>query len=54
MEQETLPPIGKYNPCMFFNEERGTRCLVHGDDFVGAGDTEELKWFKKKLEGRFE
>ena len=45
---------GKYNTCAFFNEERGMRCLVHGDGFVCAGDIEELKWFKKKLEGTLE
>lgn len=45
---------GKYNPCTFLNEERGMRCLVHGDDFVCAGEVEQLEWFKKKLKERFE
>ena len=42
----------RYNPCTFFDEERGMRCLVHGDDFVCAGDTGKLKWFKKKAGGK--
>ena len=45
---------GKYNPCTFVNEERGMRCLVHGDDFVCAGEVPQLEWFKKKLKARFE
>ena len=46
--------IGKYNPCTCFHEGRGLNCLVHGDDFVCAGGTEDLKWFKERLKERFE
>ena len=28
--------------------------MVHGDDFVTAGEREETRWLKEKLEARFE
>ena len=45
---------GKYNPCTHSNTGRGMRCLVHGDDFVCAGNIEDLRWFKERLKERFE
>ena len=44
---------GKYNPCTFYNKQRGLQTLVHGDDFVTSGQREECDWFKKQLETRF-
>ena len=43
---------GKYNPCTYFNKERGMRRLVHGDDFVCAESIEDLRWFKERLKER--
>ena len=33
---------------------RALRCLVHGDDFVTVGDSEDLEWMKERLQNRFE
>ena len=46
--------IGRYNPGTYLHKKRGMRCLVHGDDFVCAGGGEDLKWFKERLNERFE
>ena len=44
----------KYNPSMYFNRKRNIRTLVHGDDFVSSLSRPAAKWFKEKLEQRFE
>ena len=41
-------------PCMYYHPIREMRCLVHGDDFVCVGETEELRWLEEKLKERFE
>ena len=35
---------GKSNPCVFYHREKDLRVLVHGDDYVTAGELEGLKW----------
>ena len=45
---------GKASPCHFFHIARGLRTVVHGDDFLTAGDDKELKWMKAKLEQEFD
>ena len=45
---------GKYNACRFVHLARGLQCMVHGDDFVTAGDRKEARWFKGELEKRSE
>jgi hypothetical protein len=45
---------GKYNPCTYHHKARGLICMVHGDDFVTVGSREDCKWFKRKLEERFD
>lgn len=42
----------KYNPCMFHHPSRQVLGLVHGDDFVSAGDAGQLQWLKDRLKGR--
>ena len=44
----------KYNPSMYFNRKRNIRTLVHGDDFVSSLSRPAAKWFKERLEQRFE
>ncbi len=46
--------VGRYNVCTYYHKERGIRTLVHGDDFVSTGTREEVRWFNKMLEQRFE
>ena len=46
--------VSRYNPSTFYHPGRDLRCLVHGDDFITGGSVENIKWFRKVLEGRFE
>ena len=46
--------VGRYNPSTYHHEGKQLMTLVHGDDFVTVGKREDVKWFKEKLEGRFE
>jgi hypothetical protein len=39
---------------MYHHPGRRMLCLVHGDDFVCVGDSEDLRWLEEKLKGRFE
>ena len=44
----------KYSPSVYHNKECGLITLVHGDDFITVGNRKNIRWFKNKLEGRFE
>ena len=44
----------KYSPSVYHNKECGLFSLVHGDDFITVGNRKNTRWFKNKLEGRFE
>ena len=44
---------GRSSPCIFYHKERQIRTFVHGDDYVSAGDAEDLKWLKAKLEEKY-
>ena len=46
--------MGRYNARTFYHPSKGLKCMVHGDDFVTAGDRKEAHWFKTELEKRFE
>ena len=39
---------------MYYHPVREMRCLVHGDDFVCVGESEDLKWLEERLKERFE
>ena len=42
------------DPCMFVHEERKIRILVYVDDVLAAAkEQSQIKWFWKKLSGRF-
>ena len=45
---------GRANPCTYFHSARGLKVLVHGDDFVGVGDRQDLEWFMQELQRRFD
>ena len=44
---------GVYNPCLYYHPAWDILTLVHGDDFVSVGHRENMRKFKKQLEGRF-
>ena len=44
---------GKSNPCIYYNEKKNIRMLVHGDDFMGVCRRGEADWLKGELERRF-
>ena len=46
--------VSRYNPSTFYHGGKELKCLIHGDDFVTEGGVEEMKWFRKVLENRFE
>ena len=46
--------VGKYNVSTYYNAQRQLRTLVHGDDFVTVGNREDVKWFREKLDQRFQ
>ena len=43
---------GKASPCIFHNDANGTTAMVHGDDFVGVGQPEELARLRRALEDK--
>ena len=45
---------GKASPCIFYNQDRDTRVVIHGDDFTILGTEENLEWFRKKIQTKFE
>ena len=45
---------GKYNASTYHHKDRQLKTMVHGDDFVTTGNRENIHWFQKQLEGRFE
>ena len=45
---------GRYNPCLYYHEDRKLRTFLHGDDFATVGTREGVNWFKQSLEKRFE
>ena len=45
---------GVASPCIFINEDKQIRVVVHGDDFTILGDPEQLDWFRNKISDKFE
>ena len=39
---------------MFYNRDRDLRVVIHGDDFTCLGQDQELDWFRKMIEERYE
>ena len=46
--------VGKYNVSTYYHARRQLRTLVHGDDFVTVGSREDVKWFRERLDQRFQ
>ena len=44
---------GQASPCTFYNEEKGIRTYVHGDDYVSIDMPESLQRLRKELEKKF-
>ncbi len=44
---------GLASSCCFYHAKRGIQCVVHGDDFVFAGDKEDLVWARRQMENAF-
>ena len=42
------------SPCVFWNEEREIRCVVHGDDFTVLGRRQDLDWFWNQISTKFQ
>ena len=45
---------GVASPCVFYNQKRDVRVVVHGDDFTVLGAAIHLDWFRKQIAGAFE
>jgi hypothetical protein len=45
---------GRSSPCIFNHTTRGIKAVVHGDDFTLLGHREDLDWYKKMMETKFE
>ena len=45
---------GAASPCAFWNARREIRVVVHGDDFTALGHEEQLNWYRKEMEKKFE
>ena len=46
--------VGKSSPCLFWNEKRDLRSVIHGDDVTTVGDDENLSWFEQALGEKLE
>ncbi len=44
---------GVASPCVFVHSTRDLRCMVHGDDFIFAGEEGDLQWVKARMEESF-
>ena len=44
---------GRASPCCYYHPTRGLRRVVHGDDFVVAGSSDELAWVKGAMGDSF-
>ena len=44
----------RYSPQVYWNQSRGLKTLVHGDDFVTVGARHDIHWLSKRLAQRFE
>ena len=45
---------GGYNACTYYHEKRKLKTMVHGDDFVTVGMSEDAEWLENRLKERFE
>ena len=45
---------GVGHPSVFWHASRKIKCLVHGDDYVCAGDSSELEWLASMLKKEYE
>ena len=45
---------GRASPCLFHHADREIRAVVHGDDFTLLGHRDDLDWFKKTMETKFD
>ena len=45
---------GKASPCIFYCPDRNIRVAVHGDDFTVLGYIDDLDWFNKEMNTKFE
>ena len=45
---------GKATPCLFWHEPRNIRVVVYGDDFTILAPEEQLDWFRKHIQKRYE
>jgi len=45
---------GIASPCVFWNEEKNIRAVIHGDDFTMLGWEKDLDWFRKQIVKTFE
>ena len=45
---------GISSPCAFWHKRREIRTVVHGDDFTALGHEEQLDWFRKEMQKKFE
>ena len=45
---------GLASPCTFYNQQRGIRTYVHGDDYVSIGTSDQLKWLQTQLEKSYQ
>lgn len=44
---------GRGHPAVFYNSERKTCTLVHGDDYMSPGTRSELDWFGAQLDKKY-
>ena len=45
---------GRGHPSVFWHPKRLIKTLVHGDDYVSAGDTDSLRWLEDELSKAYE
>jgi hypothetical protein len=41
-------------PAVFFHPGRGIKTLVHGDDYVSAGESQDLDWLESELSKQYQ
>ena len=45
---------GRGHPSVFWHPERSIKTLVHGDDYVSAGDEASMNWMEQELAKAYE
>ena len=45
---------GTASSCIYYHKQRDIQLYIHGDDFVGVGENNNISWLQKQLDGAYD